>query len=331
METGKARKAAMLLMQLDPRSSAELLKSVDSKTISEIAGELAYLDATGLRGKSKAGSECMEEFYNLINRGGNALQGDVFLKAILDKVLGEAKAQEVVEEIRGNLRARDPFIKIRAAEPEDIARALRGEAPQVAALILSKLPATSSSKLLPMLEDEVRTEAVRCMASGEEIAPQASTRIAMAVRDRLTHVDELEQPEDRDEQLRKVAVVLQGLSSVMCEKLLEGLMERDEEVGGRIRSLMVVWEDMPRIADKCMQVALRAVDARSLALGLVDTSEQVSEKIRANISERARSTLDEESDLISDPEPEAILEAREAILDALREMRANGELRFETR
>lgn len=331
MDSGKARKAAMLLMELDPRASAELLKSANSSTINAIAGELAYIDATGLRGKSKSGSECMEEFYGLINKGRKGLQGDVFLKAILDKVLGEVKAQEVVGQIRDDLRVRDPFIQIRAADPEDVARALRGEAAQVAALILAELPPDKSSRLLPMLEDDVRTEAVRCMAAGEEIAPGARTRIALAVRDRLTKVDELEQPEERDEQLRKVAVVLQGLSSALCEKLLEGLMERDEEAGARIRSLMVIWDDLARISDKCMQVVLRAVESKSLAMALVDASEAIANKIKGNISERACGMLEEESMLISEPEPEAILEAREVILDSLREMNANGKLRFEAR
>ena len=331
MDSGKARKAAMLLMELDPRSSAELLKSASSATINAIAGELAYIDATGLRSKGKFGSECMEEFYGLINKGRKGLQGDVFLKAILDKVLGETKAQEVVGQIRTDLRVRDPFIKIRAADPEDIARALRGEAAQVAALSLGELSPDKSSKLLPMLEDDVRAEAIRCMAAGDDIAPGARTRIALAVRDRLTSGDEFEQPEDRNEQLRKVAVVLQGLSSALCEKLLEGLMERDEEAGMRIRSLMVIWDDLSRVSDKCMQTALRAVESNSLAMALVDSSQAIANKVKDNISERARTMLDEESLLISDPEPEAILEARETILDALREMRASGELRFETR
>jgi flagellar motor switch protein FliG len=315
-------------MELDPRAAANLLEAADVDTVTEIANELAYLDATGFRKRVGAGEQ-MEEFYRLINKGRHGLQGDVFLKSILNKVLGGQRADEVVNRVRTNLRTRDPFIKIRSSSVEDLGRALRGEAAQVAALILGELDAAKSSRLLPLLEDDVRTEAVRVMASGEEIAPGARTRIAMAVCDRLVHVDDLEQPEDRDEQLRRVAVVLQGLSSVLCEKLLAGLMERDEESGQRVRSLMVIWDDVPKIADKSMQVALRSSDAKNLALALVDASEDVAGKIRENISERARSMLEEEAMLLSDPEHEAILEAREAILDALREMSANGELKFE--
>ena len=92
---------------------------------------------------------------------------------------------------------------------------------------------------------------------------------------------------------------------------------------------MVIWEDLIFVSDRGLQEALRTVDSRKLAMALTDASQAIVERVRTNISERARSMLEEESSLLSSPKPAEIEEAREAILDALREMNTKGELEFE--
>ena len=67
---------------------------------------------------------------------------------------------------------------------------------------------------------------------------------------------------------------------------------------------------------------------KKLALALNKTNEEIVNKIKSNISERAAATLDEEAALMSAPKKQDIQEAREEIVKALREMNEKGELSF---
>jgi len=50
--------------------------------------------------------------------------------------------------------------------------------------------------------------------------------------------------------------------------------------------------------------------------------------VRANISERANAMVDEELSLLSEPKAEDVTEARETMLNVLRDMNSKGELKF---
>ena len=92
---------------------------------------------------------------------------------------------------------------------------------------------------------------------------------------------------------------------------------------------MVVWEDVAMVSSRSMQEALRAVEAKDLALALFNADETTIEKIRSSISERQRASLEEEASLLSSPDADEVNQARESILEALRELIAAGSLRFD--
>ena len=92
---------------------------------------------------------------------------------------------------------------------------------------------------------------------------------------------------------------------------------------------MVLWSDIPGISDRNIQEVLRSIDARKLAVALIEVEPAIAAKIRNNISERARNMIDEETQLMKKPKPQEVEEARETILGYLRQLNATGELKFE--
>jgi flagellar motor switch protein FliG len=92
---------------------------------------------------------------------------------------------------------------------------------------------------------------------------------------------------------------------------------------------MVTWSDINIVGSRSLQEALSKAEGRELALALVDADPQVQEIIKENISERARDMLEEEISLLSSTKAADIEQAREKILDMLREMNKRGELEFE--
>ncbi len=329
--TGK-QKAAMLLMTLDPATASELVKGLDADMVKDLAVELAYLDATGLR-DNKQSAEIAWQFCNSLNVStGTGFHIDNFLHELLKSSLGDTKAENIQTQIQNLLFKRDPFISIRSTDAQTIASILSGEHPQAAAVVLSELPPKKSSEVLGLLGEGVRLSAINRMASCETVTPEAKARIAETVCGRLelaTSAGEGEVVAARpEESLRKVAVILRNLSKELRDGLLGAIREKDDKTGEKVTELMIIWTDIPQVMDRSLQEALRGIDSQKLALALYKADEIIIDKIKSNISERAAEALDEETSLMSAPKKEDIEQAKEEVVKALREMNEKGELSF---
>ena len=326
-----SRKAAMLLTWLGPGTAAELLKEASPETVTRIAAELAYLDATG-QGRDQSAAECATEFCALLKQQRTReVRGEDFVKEMLESVAGPQEATALLDQVQEMVLARDPFLQLRSVETREIAAALQGEGAHVASLVLQELPPKKGAELLALLPEEFRAAAVHGMATGEDVTPEARLRVAVVVMSRLRPSGgpaAAETPEE-DEQLRKVALILRGLPAEFRDSMIEQMTQADEALSEKVTRLMVTWDDIPRVGGRALQEVLRSSDARKLALALCNADEETTNKIRSNSSERMGAMIEEEASLLSSPKPDEIAAAREQILTALRDMNAVGDLTFE--
>lgn len=328
MELDSARKAAMLLAWLGPETAAELLKEAEPATVTRLAAEMATLDAsTPVETESR---DHAQEFYAMLRGDSDPkVRGEALVRAVLETVFGRQRMAEMMTQIQQMLFARDPFRVIRSAGAVNIANALKGEGAQVASLVLSELPPKKSADVLALLAEEIQDGAIRTMTGGEEVSSEARLRVANVVMARLRGESGPPGDRKRQEQLRRVALVLRGMPRGSRDTLLESIKQNDPEAGKEVQDLMLVWEDVKNVSGRAIQAALRSVDSRKLALALFEADQKTVDKIRGNISARMSAMVDEEKSLLSTPNAEDIEGAREPILDALREMNNEGQLSFE--
>jgi len=338
------RKAALLLSVLDTGTAAELLRSARPDVLTEITAELVHLNALGGT-QREAVAEPAKDFFGYLQQSRSGPGGpEAFVRHVLETVVGKQRGEEMLGEARRLVDVRDPFLAVRDATVEDLSQALVGEHPQVAAMVLIELPLAKSAALIPLLEGPVQSEAVRRMTSGETVTPEARARVAAMVRSRLEEVRKAQAQDGpavgsaapagavgkkSNARLRMVSLLLRGLATDLRDALVKSIGEKDPDTASAVQKSMVLWEDLPVIADRSLQVILRNVDARKLALALVGAERAAAAKIRMNISERAQAMIDEETQLMKKPKVEDIEAAREAVLGHLRELNASGELQFE--
>ena len=335
MVAGGARKAALLLMSLDATSAAELLRNAPKAVVTDIAVEMAHIEAAG-QGAKTVSVEPAKEFFTLLRGRKAGASGSAQLTALLEKAVGRDQAGEILKLAQAAVRERDPFLSIRSASLGDLARILQGESGQVAAMVLGELTSAKASKLLPMLDERVRSESIRGMTSGDGASLAVRTRVAARLAERLNvglvAADTAAATGDGTEQtqkLRKVAMLLRGLDAPTRDALLKAIDSNDADAGRAVRDLMVIWADVVSVADRSLQNILRLVDARNLALALHGAEPAVVAKINSNISERARAMVDEEISLMSSTKQEDVEKARQEVLKAMRELNATGQLEFE--
>ncbi len=322
------QKAAMLLMSLDMSTATELIKGLGPEAVQAIAVEMAYMDASGLRNSHQSEEVARQFCESLGSRPTFHLKS--FLRHALMSTVGQEQAEHIQKQLQTLVRRRDPFLPIRTASPAAISKALDGEHPQVAAVVLSELDPRVSSQVLGTLGEGVRLSVIARMTRAEQMTSEARGHIAETVCDRLKSLpgDRDGGLDPRDATLRKVAVILRNLGKDLRDGLLEAIGEKDTQTSQAVALLMVVWDDILHVTDRSLQEALRGIDSQKLALALHKADEAIVRKIRANISERMAQSLDEEASLMSSPTREDAIRAREDVVHALREANEKGALTF---
>jgi len=328
--TGK-QKAAMLLMSLDSLTAVELLKGLDAEEIQELAIELARIDASEKR-DAKEQARIAREFYSSLQRQqSQRFSVRAFLNEILVNILDKDKAEQVQTEVKKATEQKDLFLDIRQAGTDELVLALEGEHPQTIAVVLSELAPKKSQEILSLLNEEARLKAVCKMTNPELMSSRVKQQMVSTITQRLKSFKGQTLVERPEQTLRKLAIVLSGLEKEMRDPMLAEIAKNDEETATMIRRLMITWEDIPSVADRSLQEALRSVDSGKLAIALFGADEEISEKIRSNISERALAKLEEEISLMQEPLEKEVLEAREEVVRPLREANEQGTLRVKGR
>ena len=325
------QKAAMLLVSLDSATAIGLLKGLSPKAVEQISIEVACLEASG-RGDAKDAAKVAEEFVQTLQgEEGSSRTIDSFVHTTLPAVVDRDKAMEIQSKMLLARAQSDPFGPIRSAKQEDLSLALQGEHPQTVAVVLSELDTRKGQEILSHLEEEIRRNVVCRMAVLDSVGGGVRERIASTVKGRLRALlvqDVSETDGGRDASLRKLAVMLSGIEKEIRNGLLEEISKQDEETCAMVRNLMVTWVDILAIVDRSLQEVLRGIDSKVLAMALHGADEAIIQKIRSNISERAGATLDEEASLMQEPVAKEIDQAREEIVQLLRQANEEDKLRF---
>jgi flagellar motor switch protein FliG len=328
--TGK-QKAAMLLMSLDAATAAELLKGIHPNEIQDIAMELARINVSKEHNPKEQAKVTREFCKSLKQKEAPQFSIKGFFDEMLVNALGKEKAEQIQAQIKKATLQNELFSKIRSAGTDELVLALEGEHPQTIAVILSELPPKKSQEVLSLLDEEVRLKAVCKMTTPDVLGAGVKQRMASIISERLKSLKGetlVVRPGREAQNLRKLALMLSGLEKDLRDQLLSEISKQDEETGKKVRNLMITWEDIPSIADRSLQDALRSVDSSKLAVALYGADEEVAQKIRSNISERAVAMLDEEASLMQEPLEKEILEAREEVVNPLREANEEDKLRF---
>lgn len=329
--TGR-QKAAILLMSLDATTAAELLKDIDPEEVQDIAMEIVQIDPEEQSHK-KEQEKVVREFFNSVQKKQAptfSMKG--FFSDMLVKALGKEQAEKIQSHIKKASKQKDLFKNICSASTDELVLALKGEHPQTVAVVLSELTLTKGQDVLVLLDEGARLKAVCKMTNPEPIGHVVKHRIAGIVTKKLESLEGEEsviaKPGQQDQNLRKIALMLSGLEKELRDQLLDEISDNNDETGKTVRNLMITWEDIPTIADRSLQESIRTVEAGKLAMALHGADEEIAQKIRSNISERMVAMIDEEASLMQEPLEKEVLDAREEVVQPLREANAEGTLRL---
>ena len=105
-----------------------------------------------------------------------------------------------------------------------------------------------------------------------------------------------------------------------------GLQDVDGELADEIKKRMFVFEDLVTLDDRSVQLVLREVDNRELALALKMASDEVGQKIYRNMSKRASDMLKEDLEYLGPVRLRDVEEAQQKIVNVVRRLEEAGEV-----
>lgn len=315
------RKAAILLVQLGQEKAATLLSRLPEAEVEAISAEILELEAP----EAAETELVLSEFRELATAQANVLRGGhQFALAVLQESLGYERATSVMNRLAASAMQL-PFQFLHRADPRQLLSFISGEHPQVIAVVLAHLPSDKATIVLSGLDPDRQADVAHRIALMDRTSPESLEQLESALELKMGSVL---QPMD----FSKVGgvdplVQIINRSDRATERLIvEGLEARDPELAEEIKSRMFMFEDIVMLENRDLQQVLRQVDAAELAPAMKGVSEEVRDKITANMSERAAQTLVEDIDLLGPVLLRQVEEAQQKIILVIRRLEDAGEI-----
>ncbi len=168
------RKAAMLLILLGDKVSAEMVKQLSEDEVQLVSREVARLEAIS----SEDAEVLLEEFYQMTMAHDFVVRGGMdYARKMLITAFGPDVAKKLIDRLSKALGGDYANLDIlQKADPQQLAKFIHNEHPQTIALVLSHLNASQAAGLLVSLPPEMRSDVALRMANLDQISPKSSTK-----------------------------------------------------------------------------------------------------------------------------------------------------------
>ena len=311
------RKAAIVLAALGPELAAGVIAHMREEEVEALSAELLGLEAVAQRTAEAIIAELEQA-----TREGALSAGADLAQVLLNKVLGETRASELLERVTHSQEQR-PFEALRHAPPERVAALLQHESPQTIALVIANLDAGHAAQALSRLPEQIRPEVALRVARMGEVAPEVVRQVEELIRQKLTATSQQEGFVSADG-VKTLAEILGHSDRAVERAVLDYLKNADEELAEDVRSRLFVFEDIVKLEDRAIQQVLREADQKDLVLAVKGAGEEVKERIFANMSERGAEMLKEELEVLPPQRKSELDAAQSRIVAVVRRLEEAG-------
>ena len=314
------KKAAVLLVALGAENAAEVLKHLSEKEVEALSLELAGLEGVN----PELGEMVMDELASRVIASEAMGQGGVdYARTVLEHLFGPERASEVIAVVSEAAEGR-PFDFVRRTPSEQIAAFLVDEAPQTVALVVANLTPVLGAKVLAELPTEMQPDVALRIALMGETSPTVVRDVAQGLRDKLSNV--LEHEYSSAGGIDTLADLLNQAGRSTERNVLQTIGDTHEELAEEVRARLFTFEDLHRLSDRELQLVLREVDQKDLALALRGVPDWLMEKITANMSSRAAELLREDIEAQAPQRKHVVEEAQSRIVAIVRRLEDGGAL-----
>ena len=311
-------KAAMLMLALGEEHTSRLFALMDDEEIKEISQTMANLGTVS----SSIVERLFVEFAEHISATGSLVGTYESTERLLQKVLGNDRVNQIMEEIRGPA-GRTMWDKLGNVNEVVLANYLKNEYPQTVAVVLSKIKADHAGRVLTQLPESFAMEVIMRMLRMEAVQKEVLDDVESTLRNEF--FSSLARTNRRDSH-ELIAEIFNSLDRNTENRFITALEERNRDSAERIKALMFTFEDLAKLDSTAIQVLLRNADKQKIPLALKGASEAVRELFFSNMSERAGKILKEDMASMGPVRLKDVEEAQAYLVALAKDLASRGEI-----
>jgi flagellar motor switch protein FliG len=314
------QKAAILLVALGPDSAGRILESLSQEEVEGLTLEIARMGKV----TSDTREVIVEEFYNLCVAQEFIAEGGVeAARDALAAAFGADRADAIVGRVVQALQVM-PFDFVKRADASQIVAFIQNEHPQTIALILAYLSSAQAANILQGLPHEVRAEVAQRIATLDKTPPEVIREVERVLERKLSAV--VAQDFSHAGGVKSLVDVLNYVDRSTEKTILESLSETAPEIAEAVKKLMFVFEDITALDDRAIQLVMKEVDGKELAIALKGVGENVQQRICKNMSERAAAMLKEDMEYMGPVRLRTVEDSQQRIVNIIRKLEEAGEI-----
>ncbi len=274
-------KSAVLLIHLGEKAAAKIFQELSDDDVRKLTRAMAAIEHIPTEIKQKVFNmftDAQKEFAGLF------VKGNEFAKNAINATEEGERTEMLLEQFISGTESRS-LETIALMQPQMVAGLLEKEHPQTIALILSTQHVEHASEIMSCLPEDMQADVVYRIAKLDKVSPEVLANIEDALNREIGLVVGKEQREIGG--MTKVVDMLGNMKNNLDADILEAIEETDAEMAEEIRKLMFTFENLVALDGRSLQMILREVNNDSLTLSLKTASDEMKEKIFANMSTRA--------------------------------------------
>jgi len=274
-------RVAVLLICLGEEATAKIFEELSDDEVRQVTRAMASIDHVPMDIKEKVFAsfrESQEVFAGLFVKGGD------FAKKAISATSGDKRSKFLMDQFLSGTETKS-LETIALMAPLMVAGLLEQEHPQTVALVLSTQHIEHAAEILTHLPENIRADVAYRISKIEKVSPVVLSRIEDALHREIGLVSG--KTHKKVGGIDAVVGILNHMKNNLDADILEDMEQTDPDMAEEIRKKMFTFENLVALDGRSLQMILREVNNDSLTMALKIASEQMKEKIFANMSARA--------------------------------------------
>ena len=311
-------RAAVLMLALGEQYGGKIFTLLDDDELREISIVMSSL------GTIDAGvvEELLLEFVGRMSASGALFGNYDATERLLQQYLPADRVHGIMDDIRGPT-GRNMWEKLANVQEEVLANYLKNEYPQTVAVVLSKLSAEHTARVIAILPEELSLDVIQRMLRMEAVQKDVIERVEQTLRTEFMY--NLSQKRRRDAH-EVMAEIFNNFDRHTEARLLTALEENNKDSAERIKALMFTFDDLVKLDAASAQTLMRNIDKDKLGVALKGAAEPVRQFFFSNMSTRAAKMLVDDMQSLGAVRLRDVDEAQALLVNKAKDLAAKGEI-----
>jgi flagellar motor switch protein FliG len=312
------QKAGIMLLSLGEEQAAKLFTMMEDDEIKELSQIMSNLGTVG----ANIVERLFVDFADAMSNTGSLMGTFESTERLLMKSLGKDRVASIMEDIRGPA-GRTMWDKLGNVHEAVLANYFKNEYPQTVAVVLSKIKADHSARVLALFPEGFAMEVIMRMLHMESVQKETLESIEKTLRTEfMSNLAKTARVDSHE----MMAEIFNNLDRATENRFITALEERNRESAEKIKALMFTFEDLIRLDSAGVQVVLRQADKNKLTLALKGASDPIKELFMSNMSGRAAKMLKEDMEALGPVRMKDVEEAQTTMVTMAKELANSGQI-----